>query len=839
MPSPTRGSVSRAQSPSPDLEDLEHYPTLKQSLSASFTNGFESGSPRLAKYFGTHRNEPQSTKTTRSSPPISARVVKAHSAVDTALAALQYLPIPLLVLSNSKVVVLANEAVGDLLGLTCDGFGNRNNDSSDLSAADLLRGQTLSQIGIDIIQDGQSIWVSWERFLDDLADDEDDSSSEWVKLEQENLKAPRGEGVSPSLAPTAENETHSGSRQTSQAARSKGNSHTQNTVLDVVLSSQYIGMSAVSSTRDHKSSLPDGQVQAEMTVSIWNLEGVRYYTLSFTNVTTSLPPLDSPPSNAHESSSIPTPPVAALPTSPPSLDAAASCPTCGACALSVRTAASNTAFTIFPFPQRAASNSTSSLSSNVPSVAITPSLLQKTSRMKDAILNTMEIPVFAMWRDGSLTFPNRAAVRLLQRHVDPTNEDSYDLLSRMKAWTEDFSRELRQDEYPVVQLCNDQKPFKGRRIGVMDPQNGRTVYDCSGEGYFDEITGEFVAGIVALKDVTEYTSALKSQSEENEQQFQLICHTTPNMLWTTAPNGMHDWFSNRWYDYTGLTQEQSLGTGWQTPFHPEDMPETSRRWAHSLATGEAYSTEYRCQRHDGQWRWMLGRAQPLRDSRTGKIVKWMGSLSDIHDLVEARQAAKRTREQLLNVIKHAQVTVWAIDRHRRLTFLEGKLMWGMDQDDITYDHLGCNIYDVFGRHKGEADLPLYRKPIEDILNGNTKEQISEHHIDGNGRWFRTRFVPILGKKVQGGKVDEKFVDGVVGVSMDVSELKERQAEVQSREEENTRLLSAETAAKEASRLKSQFLANMSHEIRTPIAGIIGKQNISHSCMTRISQHHTR
>lgn len=253
------------------------------------------------------------------------------------------------------------------------------------------------------------------------------------------------------------------------------------------------------------------------------------------------------------------------------------------------------------------------------------------------------------------------------------------------------------------------------------------------------------------------------------------------------------------------------------------MPETIKRWSHSLATGDEYSTEYRCRRFDGAWRWMLGRALPLRDNKTGKIVKWFGTCTDIHDLVEARQEARSTREQLLNVIHHSKVSVWQVDRNRNLTFLEGKLMW--DDEDITTESLGKNITEVFGRHKGKVDLPLYIEPIEKILDGRAKERTSEHHIDGNGSWFRTRFVPIFGKEGRSGKVDEGCVEGVIGVSMDVTELKEREAELQSQEKENIRLLSAETAAKEASRLKSQFLANMSHEIRTPIAGVIGMSEL--------------
>lgn len=79
----------------------------------------------------------------------------------------------------------------------------------------------------------------------------------------------------------------------------------------------------------------------------------------------------------------------------------------------------------------------------------------------------------------------------------------------------------------------------------------------------------------------------------------------------------------RRYEYTGLEPEQSLGLGWQNPFHDDDMPHSIKAWSQSLATGEPYSTEYRCRRHDGVWRWMLGRALPMRNS-DGQITGWFG-----------------------------------------------------------------------------------------------------------------------------------------------------------------------------------------------------------------------
>ena len=109
----------------------------------------------------------------------------------------------------------------------------------------------------------------------------------------------------------------------------------------------------------------------------------------------------------------------------------------------------------------------------------------------------------------------------------------------------------------------------------------------------------------------------------------LPCLISPNGRLTSI-----DWFSRRWYEYTGLTPDQSIGQGWKNPFHPDDMPETVRRWSYSLSTGDEYSVEYRCRRYDGAWRWMLGRALPLRDRQSGRIIKWFGTCTGMLEVRE-------------------------------------------------------------------------------------------------------------------------------------------------------------------------------------------------------------
>jgi hypothetical protein len=82
------------------------------------------------------------------------------------------------------------------------------------------------------------------------------------------------------------------------------------------------------------------------------------------------------------------------------------------------------------------------------------------------------------------------------------------------------------------------------------------------------------------------------------------------------------------------------------------MAATSRRWAHSLKTGEPYTTEYRCRRKDGEWRWMLGRALPFRNKQTNAIERWFGSCTDVHEAVESRFSARRMVSGLLG---HSQL----------------------------------------------------------------------------------------------------------------------------------------------------------------------------------------
>ncbi|MBZ4418777.1 PAS domain-containing protein [Myxococcus sp. RHSTA-1-4] len=121
--------------------------------------------------------------------------------------------------------------------------------------------------------------------------------------------------------------------------------------------------------------------------------------------------------------------------------------------------------------------------------------------------------------------------------------------------------------------------------------------------------------------------------------FRQIVESIPQLIWITRPDGYHEYLNQPWCDYTGLTREETAGEGWRRAFHPDDLEEADRRWAHSLRTGEPYEVEYRCRRHDGVWRWFLGRARPLRDE-SGRVVRWFGTCTDIDDQKRASDSMR-------------------------------------------------------------------------------------------------------------------------------------------------------------------------------------------------------
>jgi len=149
--------------------------------------------------------------------------------------------------------------------------------------------------------------------------------------------------------------------------------------------------------------------------------------------------------------------------------------------------------------------------------------------------------------------------------------------------------------------------------------------------------------------------AADRQLRDTEQRFRVLADTMPQMVWSTRPDGFHDYYNARWYEFTGVPAGSTDGEAWNGMFHPEDQERAWAHWQHSLDTGEPYDIEYRLRHHSGEYRWTLGRALPIRDEE-GRIVRWFGTCTDIH---ESRRVAEE-REIVAQELSHRIKNIFAV-----------------------------------------------------------------------------------------------------------------------------------------------------------------------------------
>jgi PAS domain S-box-containing protein len=131
---------------------------------------------------------------------------------------------------------------------------------------------------------------------------------------------------------------------------------------------------------------------------------------------------------------------------------------------------------------------------------------------------------------------------------------------------------------------------------------------------------------------------------ESEERFRAIANSIDQLIWATQPNGYHDYYNQRWYEYTGVPEGTTDGASWSGMFHPDDQERAWSIWRHCLETGEPYHIEYRLRHRSGQYRWVLGRAQPVRDDQ-GRITRWFGTCTDIHDFKQSQEELRESRER--------------------------------------------------------------------------------------------------------------------------------------------------------------------------------------------------
>jgi len=137
--------------------------------------------------------------------------------------------------------------------------------------------------------------------------------------------------------------------------------------------------------------------------------------------------------------------------------------------------------------------------------------------------------------------------------------------------------------------------------------------------------------------------ALETAAEGDplSEKLRHVIDAIPTLAWCNLPDGTNEFLNKNWHEYTGLSPDQSHGSGWQAAFHPEDLPPLLEKWRGMLVSGEPGEIEARLRRHDGVYRWFLIRAEPFREEG-GQIIRWYGTSTDIDDRKRAEERLRRS-----------------------------------------------------------------------------------------------------------------------------------------------------------------------------------------------------
>ncbi|QRM38763.1 PAS domain-containing protein [Rhizobium rhizogenes] len=290
---------------------------------------------------------------------------------------------------------------------------------------------------------------------------------------------------------------------------------------------------------------------------------------------------------------------------------------------------------------------------------------------------------------------------------------------------------------------------------------------------------------LALLTLRQSVEALRDRERELSQ----IVNMVPVHIRRLTPEGEPTFFNKRLVDFFGLDLQQlhrpgasQLVTNIETLVHPDDAPGLLQAVRHAVATGEPYSTKYRMRRADGVYRWVDGRAEPLRDE-SGKIVQWFAISIDIDDEVRAQKALQESEQKLRQLIDAVPALIWTTDAEGTPTYLNKRYIevTGATLEDFIAPR-GSPAFPQNVIHPDDRDMRA-RVRTQAFATG-TPYFVHYRHIrrDGTYRWTETRAEPF--------RDETGAILAWYAVSVDIHDMVTAQEALRRREQELSQLVDA-------------------------------------------------
>jgi len=291
---------------------------------------------------------------------------------------------------------------------------------------------------------------------------------------------------------------------------------------------------------------------------------------------------------------------------------------------------------------------------------------------------------------------------------------------------------------------------------------------------------EWYGSTIDIHDQKQAEAALRARERELSQLVDMV----PSHLWRLAPDGEPIFFNKRMTDFLGrdLTDTDKPGMSrlavfMQTNIHPDDEAAFREILSNCLTTGESFSCRYRLRRADGVYRWMSGRAEPMRDEG-GRITQWYGLAHDVDDQVRAEGALRQSEQQLRQMIYAVPVRIWSTPAAGGPIAFNKRFQDHLRSVIPNFDDLADpSIERVMQEIIHSEDAPEVWRTLQTCFEAGVAAamRFRWREMDGIYRWAECRVEP---RRNQDGEIEEWY-----GISLDIDDEMRAQEALRARERE--------------------------------------------------------